>query len=153
MSGGGETPGRMTGVERAIALRGVEAFRSVPMNELAHVAAVAREEGRSVGQVLFREGEAPGGLLVVLSGTVRLERGGATDGEAKAGETLGTWSLFDDRPRRATAVAATDVRLLVLDRDEFFDVLSERIEIVRSLFRNLVRRLVEPAMGAGGGGR
>jgi CRP-like cAMP-binding protein len=152
MSDGGQTPGRMTGIERAIALRGVEAFRSVPMDELAHVAAVAREERHRAGQVLFREGEASGGLLVVLSGTVRLERGGAAAGEARAGETLGTWSLFDDHPRRATAVAATDVRLLVLDRDAFFDVLSERIEIVRSLFRDLVRRLVEPATGAGGGG-
>ncbi len=146
-------PGSMTGVERAIALRGVEAFRSVPMDELAHVAAVAREERHAAGRVLFREGDPPGGLLVVLSGTVRLERGGATVGEAGDGETLGTWSLFDDHPRRATAVAATDVRLLVLDREAFFDVLSERIEIVRSLFRDLVRRLVEPAMSAGGGGR
>ena len=143
----------MTGVERAIALKGVEAFRSVPMDELAHVATVAREERHPAGRVLFREGDPPGGLLVVLSGDVRLERGGAAAGRAEAGETLGAWSLFDDHARRATATAATDVRLLVLDREAFFDVLSERIEIVRSLFRDLVRRLVEPPAAPGGGER
>jgi CRP/FNR family transcriptional regulator, cyclic AMP receptor protein len=153
MSQGNDAPGRMTGVERAIALRGVEAFRSVPMDQLSHVAAVAREERHDEGQVLFREGEPPGGLLVVLEGKVRLERGGAPAGEAAAGETLGTWSLFDDHPRRATAIAATEVRILMLDRDAFFDVLSERIEIVRSLFQDLARRLVEQAWSAGGGGR
>ena len=153
MSGRAAEPGRMTGVERAIALRGTEAFRSVPIDELAHVAAVAREERHPAGHVLFREGDPPGGLLVVLEGTVRLVRGSVPAGEAVAGETLGAWSLFDDHPRRASAIAATEVRLLVLDRDAFFEVLSERIEIVRSLFQELVRRLVEPAMKAGGGER
>ncbi len=146
-------PERMTGVERAIALRGSDAFRSVPMDQLVHVAAVAREERYAAGEVLFREGEPPGGLIVVLEGVVRLDRGGAAAGEAGAGEALGTWSLFDDHPRRATAAAATDARVLVLDREAFFDVLSERIEIVRSLFRDLAHRLIEPAGAAGREGR
>ena len=146
-------PERMTSVERAIALRGSDAFRSVPMDQLVHVAAVAREERYAAGDVLFREGEPPGGLFVVLEGVVRLARGGVAAGEAGAGETLGTWSLFDDHPRRATAAAATSARVLVLDREAFFDVLSERIEIVRSLFRDLARRLAEPAVASGGEGR
>jgi CRP-like cAMP-binding protein len=132
----------MTAVERAIALREVEAFRSVPMEQLAHVAAASREERFAEGSVFFREGDPPGGLLVVLEGAVRLERGGKVLGEAVAGETLGAWSLFDEHRRRATAMAARDTRVLILEREAFYEVLSEHVEIVKSMFRDLVHRLL-----------
>lgn len=133
----------MTAVERAIALREVDAFRSVPMEQLAHVAAAARELSLPAGEVLFREGDPPGGLWILLEGSARLEVGGQRLGSAGAGETLGAWSLFDEHPRRATVTATEDVRALVLDRDAFYEVLAERLEIVKSLFRDLVHRLVE----------
>ena len=107
----------MTAVRRAIALRDVEAFRSVPMDQLAQIAAAAREEWMPAGGVLFREGEPPGALYVILQGRVRLERQGEVFGQAKGGEPLGTWSLFDDHPRRATATCDGDTRVLALDRD------------------------------------
>lgn len=133
----------MTTVERAIALRGVEAFRGVPLDELARVAAVAREERREGGAYLFREGESPGSLFVILDGEVCLERGGVSFARAGAGEPLGTWSLFDDHPRRASARVERETRLLVLDREDFYEALADNVEITRSLVQDLVRRLIE----------
>ena len=134
---------RMTAVERAIALRGVEAFQGVPMNQLAYVAAAATEEWFEDGECLFRQGEPPGSLFVILDGRVRLERDGETFGDAGPGEALGTWSLFDDHPRRATATSEGNTRALALDRDDFYDVLSEHVEIARSLVQDLVRKLMK----------
>lgn len=136
-------PRPMTAVERAIALRNVDAFRGVPMEQLAHLAAVAREATYPRGDVLFRQGEPPGSLIVILEGRVLLEKDGQTFAEAGAGEPLGTWSLFDDRPRRAGATVAQDARVLLLDRDDFYDVLSEHVEIAKCLVQDLVRKLVE----------
>jgi CRP-like cAMP-binding protein len=133
----------MTTVERAISLRGVDAFRGVPMEQLAHVAAVSREERFTEGCLLFEEGNPPGGLYVILDGRVRLDRGGVPFGEAVAGEALGTWSLFDDHPRRATAVVVDEARVLVLERHDFYEVLAEHAEITRSLVQDLVARLLE----------
>jgi CRP-like cAMP-binding protein len=133
----------MTAVQRAISLREVEAFRRVPMQQLAHVAAAAREEWFPAGHVLFKEGDSPGSLYVILEGRIRLERGDLVFGEAGAGEPLGTWSLFDDHPRRATAVAEEDARVLVLDRDDFYDVLAEHVEVTRSMVQDLVQRLLD----------
>jgi len=132
-----------TTVERAVALRKVDAFSKVPIDQLAHVAAAAREEGCPAGSCLFREGEPPGSLFIILEGRVALEREGREFAEAVAGEALGTWSLFDDHPRRATARVVEDARVLVLDRDDFYEVLSENIEVLRSLVKNLVTRLHE----------
>jgi len=143
MSANSDSGRPMTVVERAVALRNVEAFRAVPMDQLAHVAAVAREEHHAAGAVLFSEGDPPESLFVVLSGKIRLLRRGKGFGEAQPGEPLGTWSLFIDHPRRATAEVLEDSRLLVLDREEFYEVLAEQVEVTRSMVQDLVGRLLE----------
>ena len=135
----------MTVVERAVALRKVEAFRAVPIDQLAHVAAVAREEAFQAGSSLFHEGDPPESLYVVLAGKIRLHRKGSVFGEATAGEPLGTWSLFIDHPRRGTAEVAEDARVLVLDRDDFYEVLAEQVEVTRSMVQDLVGRLLDLA--------
>lgn len=139
------TPARLTPMERVLELRRVEAFRRVPMEHLASLGEVVREEWRPAGSYLFREGDPPGALYVLLAGRVALERDGARLAEAGPGEALGTWSLFDDRPRRADARVAEDCRLLTLGREDFEEELSEHVEIVRALVRDLVGRLVEAA--------
>jgi len=133
----------MTVVERAIALRKVDAFSGVPMDQLAHVAAAAREVSFPAGDLLFMEGEPPLSLFVMLEGRVQLEKEGKSFGEAVAGEPLGTWSIFDDHPRRATAKVVEDARVLVLDREDFYEVVAEHVDITRSLVQDLVRRLIE----------
>jgi CRP-like cAMP-binding protein len=139
----------MTVVERAIALRKVEAFRGVPMDQLAHIAAAAREVSFPAGDLLFMEGEPPLSLFVILKGRVKLRKEGKIFGEAVAGEPLGTWSIFDDHPRRATAEVIEDARALVLDREDFYEVVAEHVDITRSLVQDLVRRLLELTRPAG----
>lgn len=141
-----ETDGTLepkTAVQRAISLREVEAFRSVPMEELAYVAAAAREEWYPSGSELFHEGDPPGALYVILEGRIRLERDGELLAEAGPGEPLGTWSLFEEHPRRATAAVVEDAHVILLERDDFYEVLTEHVEIMRSLVQDLVRRLME----------
>src|SRR5262245_41742069 len=65
---------------------------------------------------VFDEGEAGDQLYVVLDGKIRLTRT-ASDGRENLlsvlgpGEMFGELSLFDPRPRTASAVAVTDSRL------------------------------------------
>jgi CRP/FNR family transcriptional regulator, cyclic AMP receptor protein len=41
-----------------------------------------------------------------------------------AGDVVGEMALLDGRPRSATVVAATDMRLLVLDRGQFAELMQ-----------------------------
>jgi CRP-like cAMP-binding protein len=115
------------------------------MDQLAHVASVARDEWCPADSLLFKEGDPPGSLYVILRGKILLERRGEVIDEAGEREPLGTWSLFGDHPRRATARVIEDARVLVLDRDDFYDVLTEHVEVTRSLVQDLVGRLMELA--------
>jgi CRP-like cAMP-binding protein len=135
----------MSILDRAVALRTVDAFRGVTTDQLALIAAIAAEQVLPEGSLLFEEGALPDSLFVVLDGTVSLTRQGAPMGTVAAGEALGTWSLLDDEPRSARAVAATPVRVLTIEREDFYDVLAEHSEISRSLMRDLVGRLRELA--------
>ena len=132
---------RLDGVERAIALRRVDAFSSVPMEQLSYLAAVAVDDWYVDGAELIREGDPPGGLHVLLQGRVALERDGQAFGEATSGDAFGTWALFDDQPRRATVRALGPVHMLHIEREDFYDVLSEHVDITRSLVRDLVGQL------------
>ena len=133
----------LTTVERAIALRKVDAFRGVPMEQLTHIASVARDAWCPADTLLFKEGDPPGSLYVILEGRIQLKRVDVVLAEAVPHEPLGVWSLFDEHPRRATAAVVEDTRVIVLERDDFYDVLSEHVEVTRCLVQDLVKRLIE----------
>jgi CRP-like cAMP-binding protein len=65
---------------------------------------------------------------------------------ARQNEVLGAWALFDDAPMPVTARTVEETRLLRIARDDFYDLLSDNVEITATIFSTLVkrfRRLVE----------
>jgi CRP/FNR family transcriptional regulator, cyclic AMP receptor protein len=77
------------------------------------------------GDVIFREGDQPAFMYVVLRGAVdimvqdrKLERIGA-------GKALGILSLLDDLPRTTTARASGETQLAVINRKKFRFMIEE----------------------------
>ncbi len=139
--GGEERDMAITMIDKVMALKAIDLFQAVPAEELVHLARVVSERSFARGEPLFSEGDAPGPLFIPLDGRVALRRGGTPAGEIPAGSPIGTWSLFDEQPRTHGAVALDDLQALVVDREDFYDVLAENVEILRSLVGNLLRRL------------
>lgn len=105
-----------------------------------------REVRLTRGQRLFDEGDNGDRLYVVLDGKMKLTRA-APDGRENLlsvvgpGEMFGELSLFDPRPRTASAVAVTDCRLAALPHDELRPWLTGRPQVAVTLLRALARRL------------
>lgn len=99
----------------------------------------------TAGDVIFREGETSAEMYVIIDGTVELERqmGGAarTVGRLEPGDFFGETSLLADGPREVTAKAATDYRILKLDRETVGHLVREEPEIAMRLLRRLSERL------------
>jgi CRP/FNR family transcriptional regulator, cyclic AMP receptor protein len=95
---------------------------------------------------LFDEGASGNQLYVILDGKIKLTRA-AADGRENLlsvlgpGEMFGELSLFDPRPRTASATALTDSRLAALAHDDLRSWLTGRPDVALHLLQALAQRL------------
>jgi CRP/FNR family transcriptional regulator len=113
--------------------------------------AAALQAGMTVVQIaraerLFDEGNSGDQLYVILDGKIKLTRA-AADGRENLlsvlgpGEMFGELSLFDPRPRTASAVAVTDSSLGAIGHDYLRSWLTGRPDVALHLLQALAQRL------------
>ncbi|MCU0234810.1 MAG: MFS transporter, partial [Thermoanaerobaculales bacterium] len=128
----------MAQIEMMVFLQGVDLFGHCNAEEVLRLAAIAREERYEKGAVIFGRDDPADSLYCVVEGKVRLESDGETAAVIGPGGRFGVLDILSGRPRLGGATAAGDCRLLVIEAEDFFDLLSNNIEIVRALFRTVV---------------
>jgi CRP-like cAMP-binding protein len=111
----------------AVELNTVESiplFASVPRRRRWHVARLADEVGVPDGAQLTRQGGYAREFFVVVEGTADVYRDGERVGRLEAGDFFGEVGLLGPRwERSATVVATSPMRLLVLARRQFRELL------------------------------
>jgi CRP/FNR family transcriptional regulator, cyclic AMP receptor protein len=129
-----------------------DVLRRAPLFEsLDDDSAAALQAGVTVvelarGDRLFEEGASGNQLYVILDGKIKLTRA-AADGRENLlsvlgpGEMFGELSLFDPRPRTASAIAVTDSHLAALAHDDLHSWLTGRPDVALHLLRALAQRL------------
>lgn len=127
-------------VEKVLALEKVELFKGLNPDQLARIASISEEKTLPEGTVMFDSTVTPDALSVVLEGSVELRSPEGVATSAVQSDVVGAWALFDTDPLRITAKTLESVRLLRIGRDEFYDLLSDNMEITASIFATLVRR-------------
>ena len=108
------------------------------------------------GEVLFEAGQPAESFFVVQAGEITLVEGGESDGAPRLvarrgpGDSLGEADALLGRTRSARAVAATDARLLRLDRDTFRGMCLARPDIAVRVMEQLAQRVasLEQRLGA-----
>ena len=106
----------------------------------------AFEKNLKAGEVLFKEGDKGNEMYLIRSGKVEISHSAGGQKKVLAtlseGSFLGEMAIVDDAPRSATAIAAADVSLLILDRSAFKAQLQEN-PMIEYLITSLVKRLRE----------
>ncbi|HXI79927.1 MAG TPA: cyclic nucleotide-binding domain-containing protein [Verrucomicrobiae bacterium] len=105
-------------------LERVPLFAGVGPNELDEIGRIVDEVEVPAGTALTHEGRQEGYFFVIVSGTVRIERGGRTINTIGAGDFLGEIALLDGGPRTATATTESPCRLLSLTFKRFHQLLD-----------------------------
>jgi hypothetical protein len=137
----GERRGELLTVEKMAALYSVALFAALAPEELEELARVCRSEAYAAGAVLCEEGERGDDVFVILSGDVRVERGGAVSVEG-AGSVIGELAVLDPAPRAATVTAGdAGARSLRVVGAAFLDALHADPSIARGLLKVMARRL------------
>ncbi|MCH7781782.1 cyclic nucleotide-binding domain-containing protein [candidate division KSB1 bacterium] len=131
----------LTAIEKVIFLQNVDIFTEVPTEHLAYLAAISEEVRFLTKDDIYKENDAADSLYVVMDGKIKLHRDGDEITVAGPNEAFGTWALFDEKHRVATATAVEDSKLLRIDREDFYDILTDHVQIIEGIFKTLVTKL------------
>jgi CRP/FNR family transcriptional regulator, cyclic AMP receptor protein len=98
-------------------------------------------ETYTAGQVIFQEGQPGNVMYVVQAGQVDILLNGLPFDLAGPGDIFGEMALIDDRPRSATAVAATDCTLVPIDERRFAFLVQQTPNFALTVMRVMADRL------------
>ena len=132
---------RRTDDQKIRRLGEVELFRQCTPKELARLASITDEAVLETGQVLCRQGEVATAAYVVDDGEASVKIGTQVIGTVGSGESVGEMGLLDYRPRSASVIARSPMKVYVIDARRFESVLEEAPTLARSLLRELTGRI------------
>jgi len=125
----------LANIEKVVFLESVVLFSYCTADELVHIAAIANERRFKTGEVLYEASEPADALYCVVNGEINVDEGEGKRRTVGPTGPLGVGEILSGQLRRGTATAAADTLVLAIDAEDFFDLLSNNIEIVKSLFR------------------
>ena len=130
----------MLTVEKVSLLKRVSIFEALPDDLLGGVAARLQEQQVAAGTPIIVEGQSGTTMYVIAGGEVRVHSGQALIARLGPKDVFGELSALDPEPRSASVTAETDVSLLLLEHDELFELMNERVEVALGIIRFLCRR-------------
>ena len=134
--------------ERIDLLRSTSLFEGLADEDLAALSSAVAERHLRAGEMVFREGDRGTEMYIVVSGDVNIHLPGDDSRrvslkDVARGEYFGELSLFDDKPRSASAVATSDTVLIELSRVTLSDYLERRPRAAMAILRTMGERLRE----------
>jgi CRP/FNR family transcriptional regulator len=142
-----ETLQTMSTMERVLLLHDVPLFTALSPDDLAQIAAIAREQWYDDGSLICREGEWGREMYVLAQGQVRVTKQ-TPEGEKFLatrfmGDFLGEMSIILATPRTSSVYADGEVRTLVISDEAFTTILHDRPGVALATLRGVMQRLLE----------
>ncbi len=128
-------------IEKVLILKTVDIFSGTPDEVLVDVASILEEVEYPAGTRIVEKGDAGTCMYLVVDGRVRVHDEGLTLNELGERDVFGEMAVLDAAPRTASVTALDDTRLFRLDQDALYELMSDRIEVVRGIIRILSARL------------
>jgi AAA family ATP:ADP antiporter len=125
-------------IEKILVLQRVPIFSFVSAEEMRLLADQAKTVTLEPGTVLMQESAAPA-LWVILTGRLALESADAPPREAGAGDVIGTLATMAGKTLDVSARVVGAGIALRIDREDLFDLLGERPELLRQIFSRMFR--------------
>jgi CRP/FNR family transcriptional regulator, cyclic AMP receptor protein len=132
----------LTDEQKAALLSEVPLFAGISAESMQRLAAVAGEQEFAIGQFIVRRGQVGTGLYVIVSGSVRVERGAddvlATLGD---GDFFGELSVIDQQPRNANVQATEPTTVLAVASWDLLALLEKDPALSLNMIKGLVLRV------------
>jgi CRP/FNR family transcriptional regulator, cyclic AMP receptor protein len=137
-------------MDRGDLLAAVSLFEGLADDDRNDLAARLEEHHFKPGQAVFAKGDPGASMYIVLSGAVQIFLP-TPDADAPpvilkdlhTGDYFGEFSLFDNKPRSASAQAVVETVLLQLTREEFTEQLTKSKAAALTILGEMSQRLRE----------
>jgi CRP-like cAMP-binding protein len=116
-------------------------FAGCSEEDLRTIAQIATEADFGSEEVLFEQGDAGGKFFVLLDGRVDVSRDGKPIDTLGSGDFFGEIALITKAPRNATVTAIEPLRTLVIEAEDFRDLLQQSHKLFYKVFVVLARRV------------
>ncbi len=130
----------LTRIQKVVCLQAVELFTYCNAEQMMRIAGIARQKNFVAGEPIYTINDPAEAMCCVVEGVVKLRDDRRIERQVVSRGTFGATEILSDRLRREDAWAETATVALVIDAEDFFDLLSNNVEIVRALFRQLLRQ-------------
>jgi CRP-like cAMP-binding protein len=130
-------------MERLLHLRSLPILGTLGPEDLGLVAEQMHLRAFEKDHLLLREGEPIGAVHTVVEGRVLMRRQGRVLGHATTGAAVGGLGFLARDEQGIEAVAEGDVLTLELDTDTLSEILEDRFSVLRHVFRETSRSLIE----------
>ena len=131
----------LTTVEKVLFLKSVGIFSQIPGEDLAQIAQIAEEISFKKGFTIFEEGDPGDSLYLIIRGKVKIHKGGQEISVLGEKECFGEMAILDNELRSASVTTMEMVLALKIGHDDFYEILSDKIEIAKGIFKVLTKRL------------
>jgi CRP-like cAMP-binding protein len=143
-------PSAISAVQRTLMLRTFPAFAQLGPEDLALLAAIARERRFRAGEVMHAPGAPVMAFHMVVDGRVQMYVDGAPLRVLEGKSVVGGLAALTGDPRGAHAVALSDILALEFDTEDIQDVYEDNFSIVNGVIRGLSTALRSIQIDAGG---
>lgn len=108
-------------------------FRALNDREILRLMQVVEVVAFKDEDVIIREGDKGEELFIVLTGSVKVRRGGTLLATLGPGDHFGEMALIRSQPRSATVTSDLDSELMVVRRSDFFEILRSEHQLAVKL--------------------
>jgi HEAT repeat protein len=131
----------LTTVEKVLILKSADLFAQVPDEELAEIAPFLEAIYLDPEETIITEGEIGDELYIIVSGEVKVVKGGTE--LARLGERMvfGELAALDPEPRSASIIATMPTQVLSLSNEHLLSLFEANVEISSGVIATLIRRL------------
>ena len=113
-------------------------FSGVPKRHIRAIAKLARPADYAPDELIFQAGDRGNSMYLLLEGRARVL---GKSRVLQPGDFFGEMALIDGGPRSATIIAASQVRLMMLQRKGFLKLLKQNPQIGLAIMETLAQRL------------
>jgi len=127
-------------------LKKVTLFNSLKEKELEKIANLSSLHKYKKDNIILMEAETGNSLFIINKGSVKISRVSDEGKEViltilKEGDFFGEMSLLNGKTRSANVTAIEDSELLMLRREDFFNLLHSHPELSITLLKELAKRI------------